>query len=172
MSSHEREDEPEDSPPVHVAKKMRIEKDQAAPEDDKHSATRRAGALKRVLSDRSGPNDSLKRSEVILLIQQTLEALGFTDLSEDLAQASGLQHNVPYIKEFTACILRGDLTRGMAMFESFAHSHVNDGSTSRIKVLIYEEQYLEVRTRSKANPAPCTHSTEGLDYCSIFYPVR
>ena len=102
------------------------------------------GGKLRAYNERCGPDDSLKTTEMLLLMQQALEQLGFSSISEDLAQATGLQHNVPTLKQFSAAILDGSLEEGLRVFEISIRSHLSQQTAQLVKIMMVEEQYLEV----------------------------
>ena len=77
-------------------------------------------------------------------MQDALEKLGFQEVSESLAKASGISHCMPSVNKFKSRILHGNLQEAIASFGVLAGNRLDSEAVNRVKCMITEEQYLEV----------------------------
>lgn len=96
------------------------------------------------VGDRTGPDGCLERDEVILLMQEALERLGYDTLGDKLAAASGVRHQQRRITTFKSCMLEGDLGSGLRLFEALAGDLTDLETMNKVKGMIAEQQFLEV----------------------------
>ena len=90
-----------------------------------------------------GVQGLIKRRELVMLIEQTLSNLGFADVSEQLAEESGIKHETSAVSSFREAILQGDYKHAVSLLDKIGLS--DHKILSQCKFIILEQEFLEVR---------------------------
>lgn len=95
-------------------------------------------------SDNVGLHGLIKRRELVMLIEQALSNLGFAEVSEQLAEESGIKHESLTVATFRQAVLAGDYYQAVGVLDMFGHL-MDAKLRSQCKFLIMEQVFLEVR---------------------------
>ena len=94
--------------------------------------------------DNVGLQGLIKRRELVMLIEQALSNLGFAEVSEQLAEESGIKFETATVTSFRQAILGGDYRQAVGLLDRF--DLMDTSILSQCKFLIMEQQFLEVCT--------------------------
>lgn len=97
-------------------------------------------------SSKLGLNGLIKRRELVMLIEQALSNLGFTEVSEQLAEESGIKHETATVTRFREGVLEGDFDRAVDLLDQIGD--MDSKTQSQCRFLIMEQKFLEVCVRS------------------------
>lgn len=89
-----------------------------------------------------GVNGLIKRRELVMLIEQALSNLGFAEVSEQLAEESGIKHETMAVTSFRKAILNGSFKQAVSLLERIGLMDLR--TQSQCKFLIMEQSFLEV----------------------------
>ena len=113
-------------------------------------------------SARLGGNRLIKRKELIVLMEQALANLGFREVSEQLAEESGVQHETQTVAAFRKAILEGDFGEALRLLDQLGLGE--RGAAKQARFLILEQKFLEVgvwctvkEKRRRVVPSPVEH---------------
>ena len=96
-----------------------------------------------------GVQGLIKRRELVMLIEQALSNLGFADVSEQLAEESGIKHETSVVSSFREAILQGDYKHAVSLLDKIGL--LDHKTLSQCRFIILEQKFLEVRCLSSAN---------------------
>ena len=89
-----------------------------------------------------GVHGLIKRRELVMLIEQALSNLGFADVSEQLAEESGIKHETMAVTAFRKAVLQGKYKQAVSLLDKIG---LMDARTqSQCRFLITEQRFLEV----------------------------
>lgn len=98
------------------------------------------------LAPNVGMQGLIKRRELVMLIEQALSNLGFSEVSEQLAEESGIKHETTTVTSFRTAILEGDYQQAVSLLTKIG---LKDSKTlNQCKFVILEQKFLEVMSRS------------------------
>ena len=126
-----------------VAKRARLESTQleeAMPMDTDSSSARLGG------------NRLIKRKELIVLMEQALANLGFREVSEQLAEESGVQYETQTVAAFRKAILEGEFGEALRLLDQLGLGE--RGAAKQARFLILEQKFLEVGVCCRVTEKP------------------
>lgn len=112
-----------------------------------------------------GVQGLIKRRELVMLIEQALSNLGFADVSEQLAEESGIKHETSAVSSFRIAVLQGDYKHAVSLLDKLGLSDYK--ILSQCKFIILEQKFLEVRSQASAMPDPFSENIQALEAESI-----
>ena len=89
-----------------------------------------------------GVQGLIKRRELVMLIEQALSNLGFADVSEQLAEESGIKHETLAVSSFRTAVLQGDYKHAVSLLDKIGL--LDHKIMSQCKFIILEQKFLEV----------------------------
>lgn len=117
-------------------------------------------------SEMNGSNENsvkgnLRRTELIILMEQALANLGFTDVSQRLAAESGVSFQSKCVELFRQAILGGEYGEAVRLMD---HLGLRDRqAVKQAKFLILEQRFLEVRILPCNNACSCNRESKLAD---------
>eukprot|EP00993_Chasmostoma_nieuportense_P005547 NODE_616_length_2011_cov_48.557325_g572_i0.p1 GENE.NODE_616_length_2011_cov_48.557325_g572_i0~~NODE_616_length_2011_cov_48.557325_g572_i0.p1 ORF type:complete len:589 (-),score=177.28 NODE_616_length_2011_cov_48.557325_g572_i0:125-1891(-) len=90
------------------------------------------------------------RPELVRLLLQTLQSLGYKDSMQALQQESGMLLHSQHIKEFRSCLSEGDWDQVIALLPKLK---ISDDNLQYVHFLIYRQKYLELLERGERKAA-------------------
>eukprot|EP00891_Asterochloris_glomerata_P001993 jgi/Astpho2/1993/Aster-00501 len=129
-----------------MAKKQGLENGVARSQAQTNGAAHNGTAEDQLLGSRR----SIRRTEFIRLLEQSLAELGFENVARSLEKASGVACQAPEVQQLRSALLEGKWEEAAAVMDELG---LEDAQCRRAKFQVLEEKYLEALHRNDTKAA-------------------
>ena len=134
--------------PSKMAKKQSLENGVARSQAQTNGAAHNGTAEDQLL----GTRRSIRRTEFIRLLEQSLAELGFESVARSLEKASGVACQAPEVQQLRSALLEGKWEEAAKVMDELG---LEDAQCRRAKFQVLEEKYLEVCQAGQPQDVVC-----------------
>jgi WD repeat-containing protein 26 len=95
----------------------------------------------------------LNKNELVRLLVQAMDGLGYTSAARELEGESGIAALSPNMRRLRECVLSGEWSEVESVFEAASGSCTGDGDWAAARFVVYEQQFLELLDAGKVSDA-------------------